>query len=81
MRYRQVGELGKDLDVVKFTESVRVNALRKIMAQCFGTTEAWQAMNKLWRAAPASPRAPQPSEDQSREPSGSLPTGRNGLRD
>ena len=39
---RLVGrELAKDLDVVDFTESVRVNALRKTMDQCFGATTAW----------------------------------------
>jgi hypothetical protein len=59
------GELGKDLDVIEFTESIPVNALRKVLDARFGAG-AWPAMNKLWRSAPASPGAPQPNEDQSR---------------
>jgi hypothetical protein len=75
---RLVGrELAKDLDVVDFTESVQVNALRKTMDQCFGATAAWQAINKLWRAAPSSPDAPQPGKDESKESPGSLPASRN----
>ena len=70
------GELEKDLDVVEFTECVRVNTLRKMLDERFGA-DAWPAMNKLWRSAPPSPGAPRPSEDQSREPAGSLPAGCN----
>jgi hypothetical protein len=57
-------ELGKDSDVVEFTESVRVSALRKVLDERFGA-KAWEVTNKLWRAAPASPDAPIPHEDQS----------------
>jgi len=60
----------------EFSESVRINTLRKMLAERFGA-KVWDVMNKLWRAAPASPGAPQPSEDQSREPTGSLPVSRN----
>jgi hypothetical protein len=57
-------ELGKDFDVVDFTESVRVNTLRKMLDQQFGA-KAWDVMNRLWRAAPPSPGAPAPNEDHS----------------
>jgi hypothetical protein len=57
-------ELAKDLDVIEFTDSVRVNALRKVLSERFGA-KAWDVTNKLWRAAPASPDAPIPHEDQS----------------
>ena len=56
-------ELGKDLALAQFTESLRVNTLRKILDGC--GAEVWQVMNKLWRAAPPSPDAPVPNEDQS----------------
>jgi hypothetical protein len=68
-------ELGKDLDVIEFTESIRVNTLRKVLDQRFGAG-AWPAMNKLWRSAPASPGVPPPNEDQSRLPPGPLPADR-----
>jgi len=68
------GELGKDLGVIEFTESIRVNTLRQVLSERFGAG-AWPAMNKLWRSAPASPGAPQPS-DQSQLPPGPLPVGR-----
>jgi hypothetical protein len=48
-----------------FTGTIRVSALRKALLSRFGV-KVWDVMNKLWRAAPASPDAPQPSEDQSR---------------
>ncbi|HET9374987.1 MAG TPA: hypothetical protein VFO40_08440 [Chthoniobacterales bacterium] len=35
--------IGKDSDMAGFTESVRVNTLRKILAECFGAAAAWQA--------------------------------------
>ena len=57
-------ELGKDSDVVQFSDSVRVNTLRKMLDQQFGA-KVWNVMNKLWRAAPASPGAAIPNEDQS----------------
>ena len=69
-------ELGKDSDVVRFSDSVRVNTLRKMLDQQFGA-KVWDVMNKLWRAAPASPGAPLPSEDQSQLPAGPLPVGCN----
>ena len=69
-------ELGKDSGVVQFTDSVRVNTLHKILDQQFGP-KVWDVMNKLWRAAPANPGAPQPREDQSQLPTGPLPVGRN----
>jgi hypothetical protein len=69
-------ELGKDSDVVLFTDSVRVNTLRKMLDQQFGA-KVWDVMNKLWRASPASPGAPLPSEDQSQLPAGPLPVGCN----
>ena len=56
-------ELGKDLDLIEFTESLRVNTLRK-MLDGWGA-EVWHVINRLWRAAPASPDAPTPNEDQS----------------
>jgi hypothetical protein len=57
-------ELAKDLDVIEFTDSVRVNTLRKMLDQQFGA-KAWDVMNRLWRATPASPGAPAPNEDLS----------------
>jgi hypothetical protein len=69
-------ELGKDLDVIEFTVSIRFKTLRQVLSQRFGAG-AWPAMNKLWRSAPGSPCVPQPSEDQSRDPPGPLPVGRN----
>ena len=69
-------ELAKDLDVIEFTDSVRVNTLRKVLDQRFGAG-AWPAMNKLWRSAPASPGASQPSEDQGQLPPGPSAVGRN----
>jgi hypothetical protein len=69
-------ELGKDSDVIEFTESIRINTLRKVLDARFGAG-AWPVMNKLWRSAPASPGAPQPREDQSQLPPGPLPVGRN----
>jgi|SRR6516225_1445695 len=69
-------ELGKDLDVIGFTASIRVNTLRKVLSERF-VAAAWQTMSSLWRSAPASPGAPQPSEDQSQLPPGPLPVGRN----
>ena len=62
-------ELAKDLDVIEFTDSVRVNTLRKMLDQQFGA-KAWDVMNRLWRAAPPSPGAPAPNEDRT-NPSGS----------
>ena len=67
-------ELGKDLDVIEFTESLRVNTLRK-MLDGWGV-EVWHVMNRLWRAAPASPGAPMPNVDQSQMAPGSWPVGR-----
>jgi hypothetical protein len=58
-------ELAKDSDVVEFTDSVRVNTLRKMLDARFGAAEAWQAMNKLWRNAPASSGVPAPNEEVS----------------
>jgi len=69
-------ELAKDLNVIEFTDSVRVNTLRKVLDQRFGAG-AWPAMNKLWRSAPASPGASQPSEDQGQLPPGPSTVGRN----
>jgi len=40
------GELGKDLDVVQFSDSVRVNTLRKMLDQQFGA-KVWDVMNRL----------------------------------
>jgi hypothetical protein len=65
------GAIGKDSDMAGFTESVRVNTLRKILDECFGAAAAWQAMNTLWRSSPLTDGAPRPNEDQSRLPSGS----------
>jgi hypothetical protein len=76
-------ELGKDLDVIEFTESLRVNTLRK-MLDGWGV-EVWHVMNRLWRAAPASPGAPIPNADQShcspgaRDCPRSMPTWRRGF--
>jgi hypothetical protein len=50
----------------EFSEGVRVAALRKLLEAHFGAAQAWRAMNELWRAAPVSPGASQPNEDQSR---------------
>jgi len=69
-------ELSTDCNGADFVETLRAGALRKVLDERFGAV-AWPAMNKLWRSAPASPGAPRPSEDQSREPTGSLPVGRN----
>jgi hypothetical protein len=57
-------ELGKHSEVVQFSDSVRVNTLRKMLGERFGPN-VWDVMNKLWRSAPASPGAPQPNGDQS----------------
>ena len=57
-------ELGKDSDVVQYSESVRVATLRKMLEAQFGA-KVWDVMNKLWRATSASPGAPAPNEDQS----------------
>jgi len=57
-------ELGKDSDVVRFSDSVRVNTLRKMLDQQFGA-KVWDVMDMLLRAAPPSPGAPTPNEDQS----------------
>jgi hypothetical protein len=57
-------ELGKGSDVVRFSDSVRVNTLRKMLDQQFGA-KAWDVINRLWRAAPPSLGAPTPNEDQS----------------
>jgi hypothetical protein len=69
-------ELAKDLNVIEFTDSVRVDTLRKVLDQRFGAG-AWPAMNELWRSAPASPGASQPSEDQGQLPPGPSAVGRN----
>ena len=66
-------ELGVNCDGSGFTESVRVHTLRKMLDERFGSAAAWQAMNTLWRSAPPSPGAPQPSEDHSRLPPGPKP--------
>jgi hypothetical protein len=55
-------KLGKDSDVVQFSDGVRVNTLRKMLDE---GAKVWEVMNKLWRVAPASPGAPAPNEDQS----------------
>jgi hypothetical protein len=52
-----------------FTETVRVDALRKALLSRFGA-KAWDVMNKLQRGAPASADAPAPNEDQSHCSSG-----------
>jgi hypothetical protein len=58
-------ELSVEANVLgKFSESVRVSTLRKMLGERFGA-KVWDVMNKLWRAAPASPGAPVPNEDQS----------------
>jgi hypothetical protein len=48
----------------ELSESIRVNTLRKMLGERFGA-KVWDCVNKLWRAAPASPGAPVPNEDQS----------------
>jgi hypothetical protein len=68
-------ELGKDSDVTQASESLRVKELRKMLDERFGA-EVWHVMNKLWRAAPASPGAPLPAPDQSQLPPGRLPARR-----
>jgi hypothetical protein len=68
-------ELGKDSDVTQASESLRVKELRK-MLDGWGA-DVWHVMNKLWRAAPASPGAPLPAPDQSQLPPGPREEGRN----
>ena len=58
--------LGKDSESVQFSDSLRVNTLRKMLDERFGAAEAWRIMNELWGSAPASPGAPAPNGDQSR---------------
>ena len=48
----------------EFPDSVRVNTLRKMLDQQFGA-KVWDVMDMLLRAAPPSPGAPTPNEDQS----------------
>jgi hypothetical protein len=57
-------------------DTVRAGQLRKSLRERFGHVEAEQAMAVLWRSAPATDGAPQPSEDQSQLPPGRLPLGR-----
>jgi hypothetical protein len=57
-------QLGKDSDIVEFSEGVRAGALRRNLWERFGPVMAEQTMAALWRAA--SPGAPVPNEDQSR---------------
>jgi hypothetical protein len=47
-----------------FSETVRAGALRKALSERFGA-KVWDVMNRLWRAAPVSPGASIPNEDQS----------------
>jgi hypothetical protein len=47
----------------ELSESVRVSAFRKMLAERFGA-KVWDVMNKLWRDAPTTPGAPVPNEDQ-----------------
>src|SRR5215470_11571912 len=68
-------ELSTHCNGADFIETVRAVALRKAFLSPFGA-KVWDVMNKLWRAAPASPGAPQPSEDQGQLPPGLLPVGR-----
>jgi hypothetical protein len=59
-------ELSTHCNETDLIETVRAGVLRKALSERFGAAQAWSAMNKLWRRAPASPGAPQPSEDRSR---------------
>jgi hypothetical protein len=69
-------ELSIHCNGADFVETVRAGVLRKALLERFGA-KAWDVVNKLWRNAPASPGAPEPSEDQSQLPPGPLPVGRN----
>jgi hypothetical protein len=57
-------ELSTHCNGADFIETIRADALRKALSERFGA-KVWDVMNKLWRAAPASPGAPVPNEDQS----------------
>jgi hypothetical protein len=50
--------------IVETIERMRAGQLRKMLGERFGPN-VWDVMNRLWRAAPASPDAPIPHEDQS----------------
>jgi hypothetical protein len=57
-------ELSTHCNGADFIETLRADALRKALSERFGA-KVWDVMNKLWRAAPASPDAPVANEDQS----------------
>jgi hypothetical protein len=57
-------ELSTHCNGADFIETVRAGVLRKALFSRFGA-KGWDVMDKLWRAAPASPGAPVPNEDQS----------------
>ena len=57
-------ELSTHCNGADFIETVQAGALRKALSERFGA-KVWDVVNKLWRAAPASPGAPTPNEDQS----------------
>jgi hypothetical protein len=57
--------LGVERGPSEFSEGVRVAALRKLLEAHFGAAQAWQAMNELWRSAPASPGVLEVNVDQS----------------
>ncbi len=44
--------------------TLRAGQLRRMLGEHFGA-KVWDVMNKLWRAAPASPGAPAPNEEVS----------------
>jgi hypothetical protein len=46
-------------------DTVRAGQLRNLLRDKFGPSKAEETMATMWRAAPASPGAPVPNEDQS----------------
>jgi hypothetical protein len=58
-------QLGVPIANGEIIGSMRAGQLRKLLRDRFGPMAAEQTTATLWRAAPASPGAPQPAEDQS----------------
>jgi hypothetical protein len=70
-------ELSTHRNGAGFIETVRAGALRKLLDERFGAAESWQAVNKLWRSAPASPGVPAPNEEERQLPRGPRGDSRN----
>jgi hypothetical protein len=69
--------IGFAIEAGETIPAIRAGQLRKLLRERFDPARAEQAMAALWRAALASPGAPQPSEDQGQLLAESLSVGRN----